>query len=366
MAASPDREQERMTIDRRSFLSGLLSAGLGAGPGWAAEMLEDLSSRLAIEDKIPGLAVATLEAGSLSRSFCLIGGTPQPRASAIFQAASLSKPVVSYLALRMVQAGDLQLDRTVDEVLPGGYLHRQNIFALKATPVVDRVPVDVLRRITPRMLLMHTAGLPNWSPSGPLVLQHEPGSRWQYSGESFVLLQHLMETVSGLALQQLAEQRLFQPLGLAGTAFRITDAIKPHLISGTPRQLRFPYEIAASSLYTTAEDYAKFLAHVLEDEELVSLITEKPVTLPSPWWDLFGSGHLAWGLGWGLEVGETPVSLWHWGSNPGFRSLVMADPVSRHAVVVFTSSEEGMAVAKQLVRAEMPAEHPGLDFAMVN
>lgn len=56
-----------MTIDRRSFLSGLLSAGLGAGPGWAAETLEDLSSRLAIEDKIPGLAVATFEAGTLSR-----------------------------------------------------------------------------------------------------------------------------------------------------------------------------------------------------------------------------------------------------------------------------------------------------------
>ena len=160
--------------------------------------------------------------------------------------------MVSYLALRMVQAGDLQLDRPVDEVLPGGYLHRQTIFALKATPDIDQVPVDVSRRITPRMVLMHTAGLPNWSPSGPLVLQHEPGSRWQYSGKGYVLLQHVMETVSGLALQQLAEPRLFQPLGLAGTAFRITDAIKPHRISGTPRQLRFPYEIAASSLYTTA------------------------------------------------------------------------------------------------------------------
>jgi CubicO group peptidase (beta-lactamase class C family) len=257
----------------------------------------------------------------------------------------------------MARRGEISLDRLVSDLLPDGYLHRQNIFALKAAPVTDLVPAGILRTVTPRMLLTHSAGFPNWSSSGPLTPGFAPGLRWQYSGEGYVLLQRILETLTGHPLQHLAERELFEPMGLTSTAFKLTAEIQQRLVAGSPRQLRFPYEIASSSLYTSANDYVRFLAGVLGDEELLSLITRDPVKLPVP--------SLAWGVGWGIEMRERPVSIWHWGSNPGFRALAMASLQSRDAIAVFTNSESGMPLAKAIVRAAMPGDHPGLDLDLV-
>jgi CubicO group peptidase (beta-lactamase class C family) len=154
-------------------------------------------------------------------------------------------------------------------------------------------------------------------------------------------------------------------MGLTSTAFRLTDSISPRLVPGSPRQLRFPYEIAASSLYTSASDYARFIAAILNDETMLSLIVRDPVVLPRSSGLGARSTGLAWGLGWGIEWRDGPVSIWHWGSNPGFRSLALADLRSRDAVVVLTSSEKGMPLAKTLVSAAIPGEHPALDLDLV-
>jgi CubicO group peptidase (beta-lactamase class C family) len=80
--------------------------------------------------------------------------------------------------------------------------------------------------------------------------------------------------------------------------------------------LRFPEPIVPSSLYTTAGDYARFITALLADAEILRLTTTAPVTVD-------GRLGLEWGLGWGLERGGDGLNLWHWGSNPGYRSFVM-------------------------------------------
>ncbi|MDL5032579.1 serine hydrolase domain-containing protein [Pelomonas sp. APW6] len=309
-----------------------------------------------------GLALARLQGGRLVE-----GASPACRApdggDAVFQAASLAKPVVATLALKRVQRGELDLDRPLSEMLPQGYPHRQNLFALRQAPVVDHVPVEVLRTMSVRHLLSHTAGLPHWADRGPLRLEGRPGERWRYSGEGYVLLQHLLQTLSGLPLQALAARELFEPLGLRRAAFRLTDALAPALVSGHAaqgqvRQLRFPYEIAASSLYVSAPDYARFMASLLADRALLALITSASVPVPQV-------PDLRWGLGWALERTAGREAIWHWGSNPGFRALAMADLGSRDAAVVLTASEDGMPQAKALVREHVPGRHPALDFSLV-
>lgn len=336
-----------------------------SGRASSEEALAILARKLAADNDTCAVSVATLKGGAIEQIKSVSVCSAVVDSNAIFQAASLSKPVVAFLALKMSVRGGLALDEPVSRILPDGYPHRQNIFSLKATPIIDQVSVDVLRRITPRQLLMHTAGFRNWSPSGPLALEFAPGSRWQYSGEGYVLLQKVMETATGRSLQQLAERDVFEPLGLASTAFKTTDAIKPHLVPGSPRQLRFPYEIAASSLYTTAGDYARFVAGLLNNHAMLEATIAEPVGLPASGTGFPQSTHLAWGLGWGIETREKPVSIWHWGSNPGFRSLVLADLRSRDAIVVLTSSDKGMAVAKELVSSAIPGDHPCLRLELV-
>lgn len=287
-----------------------------------------------------------------------------PGTPAVFQAASLSKPVVATLALRLALRGILDLDRPVSELLPGGYAHRQNLFALRAPPVVDTVPGELLRKITPRQLLSHTAGLPPWADRGPLRLAAEPGARWQYSGEGYVLLQHVLQALTGQALDELASEALFEPLGLRHTAFKLTDALEPWLVpgrnaAGQVRQLRFPHEIASSSLYTSAPDYARFIQATLDDGRLLELIAQSPVPVP-------GARGVHWGLGWGIEQPEPDRRyLWHWGNNPGFRALAMAEPSSKDAVVALTASEAGMPDAKAALRQVFPGAHPGLGMRLV-
>jgi CubicO group peptidase (beta-lactamase class C family) len=283
--------------------------------------------------------------------------------SAIFQAASLSKPVVAILALKLALRGVLDLDQPLSAFLPDGYAHRQNLFALREPPVVDVVPREVLRKLTARTLLSHTSGFPNWSSAGPLRLGFEPGSQWQYSGEGFVLLQHVLHAMTGKPLQELASEELFEPLGLRHCAFKLTDHIARSLVpgrsaSGVLRQMRFPFEIAANSLYTSAGDYARFMSSVLADEPMLSLITRAPVPVPR-------TSNVNWGLGWGLERASDRTFIWHWGNNPGFRALAMADLETKDAVVVLTATESGMPLAKERVREALPGPHPGFELGLV-
>ena len=96
-------------------------------------------------------------------------------------------------------AGKLDLDRPLMTYLPGPYRHVQNPFA----PGVSDVVTDPrFGRITARMVLSHTSGLPNWSRHQPLALSSEPGTTWSYSGEGYVFLQQVVETIAGQDLQR--------------------------------------------------------------------------------------------------------------------------------------------------------------------
>jgi CubicO group peptidase (beta-lactamase class C family) len=324
---------------------------------------------IGIEASRPAAGPACTFAAATLRRGALIGPSDDESCrtsvgtTAIFQAASLAKPVVASLALRLVLRGLLDLDQPLSELLPDGYVHRQNLFALREPPVVDQVPRQMLQKVTARTLLSHTSGLPNWSSTGPLQLSFEPGTRWQYSGEGFVLLQHVLHALTGKPLQEFASVELFQPFGLRHSAFKVTDRIAQSLVpgqsaSGAIRQLRFPFEIASSSLYTSAGDYALFMSSLLADERLLSLATHAPVPVPK-------APNVFWGLGWGIEHASERSYIWHWGNNPGFRALAMADLNTKDAVVALAATDKGMPLAKSRVRETLPGPHPGLELSLV-
>lgn len=281
----------------------------------------------------------------------------------IYQAASLSKPVFAYLVLKLVAQKAMDLDAPIAHYLPKAYVHRQNLFALNRPPVEDIFPTDQLQKISARMLLTHSSGLPNWSADGPLTLAFAPGSDWKYSGEGYVLLQRVAEAVTGDTLERLAEQLVFAPLGMRHSAFHLTEAVSTRLVAARPmagraHSLRFPFAIASSSLYTNASDYLAFMAAVLEESGLTSRIVERAVPVSR-------SLALQWGLGWGMEQTPRGMYLWHWGNNPGYRALAMVSLSSHDGIVVFTNSDEGMPLAKALVQSALPDAHGAFKFGLV-
>lgn len=313
--------------------------------------LQTTVERQARDKQVCAVAYAAIHAGKISSS----GGARgcdrgrEPTADSVFQAASLSKPVFAYAVLKLAQDGLLNLDAPLISYLPHGYLHIQNPFAFGKPPITDLVVTPELQAVTARMVLSHTSGLPNWS-SDPLAFDFKPGTDWQYSGEGFMLLQRIVESITNQGLDDFMRHRLFVPLGMSNTAFRWKPQFADAFMPGLPRHMEIPEALAPFSLHTSANDYAKFLAALMADQQAVQLIVQSPASVVPK----LGLG---WGLGWGVERGEKETFIWQWGNNPGYRAFVMASTSSGDAAVMFTNSEEGLAMAEPIIATVLPGTH---------
>ena len=167
-----------MTLNANISLAVLFSTlWLGAAPRGAGQVASG-DDRMLEEhmraSHVPHVALAVFQKGAVRFVYGRLE-PPSLTAAAVFEAASLSKPVFAAAVLTLVQKGQLDLDRPLLSYLPAGYLHRQNPFdsAAATAPVAD----PRLSRVTARMVLSHTSGLPNWARRQPLFFQSEPGQQ---------------------------------------------------------------------------------------------------------------------------------------------------------------------------------------------
>lgn len=327
--------------------SGFAVAAPACGPtgpeleATAPASLEDTVRALLTGHQVPGLALAVVRDGALRWS----GGYGVRDAGAgapvspetVFEAASLSKPVFAYLVLALSREGVIALDRPLAEHLPA----------------LEREEGDT-GTLTPRHILSHTAGLPPWPAGTEIHLESEPGTAWRYSGGGYVLLQRAVEAATGEPLETLAARLVFEPLGMTRSGFGWheafgTDAAVPHDSAGHPlRPVRFDREAvdrmgAASGLYTTATDFARFMTAVLAaaDEPWLRPMFETQVTVDP------GLG-LGWGVGWALQHEVGIQRAFHWGANPGFRALALMHPRTGSGWVALTNGPLGLELMDEL------------------
>jgi CubicO group peptidase (beta-lactamase class C family) len=322
--------------------------------------LRDTIPSLLAAHRVPGLAIGVVEEGRVvwSGGFGLResnGGRPVTNET-VFEAASLSKPVFSYLIMRLVDQGVIALDTAVARYLP------------------DFRPADPrIGRVTARQILSHAAGFPPWERDPDLRLDADPGSRWTYSGEGYVFLQHVLEAITGEALPNLARRLVFEPLGMSRSSFGWrespgTNAATPHDSSGVPQEpslfgeedvARFG---AASTLYTTASDFARFLSRTIGPNSgpHVSEVFEPHIAVDE-------NLGLSWGLGWAIQHSEDNRPwVFHWGANPHFRSFVMIQPATGHGWVAFANAPEGLELMDEIAALLTGADHPLFSFYMMH
>ena len=325
-------------------------------------------ARLLAEGEVPGVAIAMVENGRVAwvRGFGVANAATRAPVTerTVFEAASLSKPVVAYAALRLADEGKLDLDAPLARYLAAPY-----------------VPGDArLAEVTARRVLTHTAGLPNGRTGAePVRIHFAPGERFSYSGEGYNYLQAALERLTGEPLDALARRLVFTPLGMASSSFVWQDrfdtlkAYAHNEMGAVSGRRKTPTAAAASSLETTAGDYARFLAGVLAGTGLRAEthreMLRAQVQADSSCVVCVGrpagvrSAAVGWGLGWGISpAADGDAVLWHWGDNGDAKAYVAALRGSRRGVVIFANGANGLAIAPEIATLALGTEAPGFGW----
>lgn len=197
----------------------------------------------------------------------------------MFSAGSISKFLMSITALKMVENGQMELDRPINNYLTSWKI-AENEFTQK-TPV------------TLRMLLSHSSGTSQssyfgFTPNEPLpsiveilsgakiagtrgvVVNSEPNKEFRYSGGGSMIAQMALMDVSKLSFANLTKEALFDKLGMANSTFEQPVPLKykkqsAWAYSNASWFKGMPYvypQQAAAGLYTTPTDLAKIFIDV--------------------------------------------------------------------------------------------------------
>jgi CubicO group peptidase (beta-lactamase class C family) len=331
----------------------LILAVKGGTIAGVSRTLRELLVRHVAAGTIPG-GVALLGAGDaevVTAGVASVGGDPMGE-DAIMRIQSMTKAITSVAALRLVEAGRLELDQSLAGWLPE--LAERQVLRGPGAELDDTVPA--CRAITLRHLLTNTSGYgmvmqdsplqqamaANGTEAGPeppaagadewlrrladLPLAFQPGEGWRYH-HSFAVLGILISRVTGRPLGEHLAEDVFGPLGMTDTALWVPEGklgrlpaayrhgdegfaeIEPAgggFYAGPP-----PFDVSHGELVSTARDYHRFARMLAEGGQVsgqpmispnhLQQMTSDQVPAACKTADSFFPGF--WdGMGWGFGV----------------------------------------------------------------
>jgi CubicO group peptidase (beta-lactamase class C family) len=185
--------------------------------------------------------------------------------------------------MQLVDRGKLDLDKPIEADLenPLPSYGPDLAFPDKYGPYKDLADDPRWKKITPRMCLDHSTGLNNFwffEPDHKLHIHFDPGTRFSYSGEGFILLQFVIEHGRkeqglGLDVGDLTQAN-FARLGMSRTSLLWHNGQDNDVADGwndqgqaKPHANRTKVR-AAGSMNTTISDMAKFTAALVRGDGL--------------------------------------------------------------------------------------------------
>jgi methyl acetate hydrolase len=363
---------------------GPIASAAREAPGIATAGRAELSSFLksAVDrGSVPGIvALVTSPERELyveAVGLASVAGRRPMHADSIFRIASMTKPVTSVAAMMLYEQGRLSLDEPVKAYLPDYEQPPVLVSFDRATGHLETRPAT--RPITIRHLLTHTSGLA-YALNDPVLaslqqagkkdsefpLIHEPGEKWTY-GPNTLLLGRVVERIAGQPLDELFRRRVFDPLKMNDTFYRVPDEKINRLVTRHQRKGGELAEVANGGseaapvrgdggLSSTAADYGAFVrmllnrgdspggrllsartADMMTRDQIAPLaLREMPVAMPSialafP----TGVGHDTFGFGFQIAArGTSPRSAGSYSWAGVYNTFFWVDPQRRIAVVL--------------------------------
>jgi CubicO group peptidase (beta-lactamase class C family) len=181
-------------------------------------------------------------------------------------------------------------------------------------------------------------------------------------------LQLAIETVTSKNLEQLAQERVFKPLGMTRTsyvwqpAFETNYAVGHDMNEDTLAKYRRNKPQAAGSMETTIADYTRFMAAVVQGKGLSQKIWHEmlspQIAIHSkrqfPSLDTVTTTEndairLSYGLGWGLFISPYGKAFFKEGHDYGWVHYVIGFPGKKIAYVFMCNASSGESIFKELL-----------------
>jgi CubicO group peptidase (beta-lactamase class C family) len=280
-----------------------------------------------------------------------------------YRIASITKTVTAVGLLQLRDEGKLDLDDTLDRLLPEA-AHTPTLRALLThlSGIQREVPGEVWET-----LIMPTREelLPRLAESERVLA---PGAYWHYSNLAFALLGEVVARISGQPAERYLDERVLGPLGMTRTTWTAeTPAATGYLVDPYMDVPRKEAVIAgnavapAGELWSTAGDLCRWAAFVadpdpavLAPETMEEMRTFQSMVDLSRW-------RLGYGLGFALYRLDDRVFAGHDGAHAGFLAHVDALPAAKTGAAVLTNSGAGVTISElglELSRAVAEAYPP--------
>jgi len=316
-----------------------------------------------IKNESKGNAVMLLmEGGEIISKYSTSKGQ-QVNADTVFGVSSLGKWLAAVGIMVLVEQGKLDLDESVSSYLTQWELPQSNFNN-------DEVTI--------RRLLSHTAGITDGlghngfdsrakiqpltehlslakdadeGVDGRVLVGIKPGSQFKYSGGSYNLLQLIVEEVTNMTFESYMSETIFKPLGMNNTTYRhdnVASLAQYFDKKGNVRDYPFYTSIAATGLYSSANDLAKFVSMHLSDN--VKNITTQKILSPAslkemrmPQASMMGIN--IWGLGTMLFASNNTSEyiIGHGGQSPSLNATTRLNPANGNAIILLETGNRSLA-----------------------
>lgn len=324
------------------------------------------------ELQVPGVSIAAIHNGHVdwARGYgvAAIGG-PSVTPDTLFAAESMSKPVTALAVLKLYEQKRIDLDRNVNDYLKRWKLPESSLPGPKT--------------VTIRQLLTHTSGIGThngelYDPSKPLPtllndldgtppartapvrIEATPGTGFRYANGGYVVLQLLVEDITGESFTSFVEHTVLAPAGMTSSSYEVplSDQLSTHAATAylgdhaiPPRKYYNP-DAAAGGLWSTATDMAKLLIELQKEYDghssrILKQSTIRQMLAPGP---QMMPGMLQ---GLGIVVGGKPGAhfMEHGGSGIFHDEMVAYFQGKQDGVVVMANGSNAGVLVEEILRS---------------
>ena len=292
------------------------------------------------EELIPGALILVGNSNGVGLLETVGFQTPADRnpvsSQTIFRIYSMTKPIVSVATMSLIEDGLLALDDPIEKYIPefndlqvidqnhGEIRAAQNSITVENLLTNESGLIQAIFSPDSELGKMYQRDFPDYSDIiardlagriGKLPVYFEPGSAWHY-GHSTDVLGAVLEVAAGKTLDQVLDERIFEPLGMDETSFYLSSDKSERIAEPNFGAMADNTQVremlsGGGGLNSTTEDYVRFAEMLLRggeyrgtriiEQSTLDLMREKRIGSEVSREFFFYGETSDWGLGFHLQ-----------------------------------------------------------------